>query len=403
MWRISGRKLLSIIAVAGLAAWPPRSANADGQYRLGPGDLLSISVLNRSDLSLSERIRRDGTVSVHMLGNIRAANKTAAEIESELNRRIEDKTGLPASVVVDVAEWRPVHVLGDVAAPGEMAFRPGMTVGRLLAAAGGLFPRESTQTPFPSVMAQIARLNSEIGVRRARLAGLHARRLRLQAQDDGLGEIVPDDEFLHLAGPAAAALIDAENKILASARIEDKQLAKSARRQAELAANEARLLASQQDILRQNIHETATELGKMEKLLERGLTSTDRVREIRSTQSQDKIELMQAGSFEARALQTRVALLDSIEQQRTIRQRQAATSLEQTQSDIRNEMAEIAGAEQTITQLTRIAAGAPLLPPAYRIQRPTEDGEQAIEAELATLILPGDLLIVRRGGFDAQN
>ncbi len=125
------------------------------------------------------------------------------------------------------------------------------------------------------------------------------------------------------------------------------------------------------------------------------------MRQLRSTQNDDKIELMQAGSFKARALQTRQALLDSIEQQKVTRQNQTVTALEQVLSDIRDEQAEIAAAEQTIAELSRIASGGPLLlPPAFRIFRPSGDGQEMIPADLHTPIQPGDLLEVRRGGFD---
>lgn len=392
--------VLLAFAILALLASP---ALAGDPYRLAPGDTVSVSVLNREDLTTEQTIRRNGTISMHLLGRIKAAGKTTEELESELKDRINAKTGLPVSVVVDVTGWRPVHVLGDVATPGEQRFRPGLTVGRLVAAAGGLYPRENDQLPNVAIGAQILQLGADIAVRKARLAGLHARRLRLEAQEKGLARIEPDAEFLKVAGPSAATLVAEEDRILASQRLLDEQAAESARRRADLSANEAELLTRQQEILRENIADSAKELAKMESLLERGLTSSDRVRQLRSTQNDDKIELMQAGSFKARALQTRQALLDSIEQQKVTRQNQTVTALEQVLSDIRDEEAEIAAAEQTIAELSRIASGGPiLLPPAFRIFRPSGDGQKTIPADLHTPIQPGDLLEVRRGGFDEE-
>ena len=43
----------------------------------------------------------------------------------------------PEEITVDIAEYRPVYVSGDVSKPGELAFRLGMTVRQAVALAGG--------------------------------------------------------------------------------------------------------------------------------------------------------------------------------------------------------------------------------------------------------------------------
>ena len=43
----------------------------------------------------------------------------------------------PEEITVDIAEYRPVYVSGDVSKPGELGYRVGMTVRQVVALAGG--------------------------------------------------------------------------------------------------------------------------------------------------------------------------------------------------------------------------------------------------------------------------
>ncbi len=90
-------------------------------------------------------------------------------------------TILPQEVTINIAEYRPIYVSGDVAKPGEQVFRPGMTVRQALAIAGGYDAMrlrtdspltqlvdsrseyETLQIQFVQAMLQVKRLKSELG------------------------------------------------------------------------------------------------------------------------------------------------------------------------------------------------------------------------------------------------
>lgn len=396
IWRLSGPFLASCLLCFGVA-----QAAAE-RLVLGSGDEVNISVLNREDLSRSYTLRQDGRISLHLAGEVQAEGLTAAQLEQLLEQILTERTGLPASVSVNVTTWRPIFALGDVVQPGEISYRIGLTVGRVLAVSGGLYPRQ-TEGVSSQLDIRIADEQARITVRRSNLVELHARRLRLLAESAGAVSLDPDQQFSALAGADADRLLAEQLEILRSRLDRDDVRAASARTQAELAGAEARALTQQQDILRQQIENSAKALADLEGLLQRGLTSTERVRQLRTIYNDENIELMLAASYEARARQNEVNLLSSIEDARRVRREEIAAELAEVMADIRGEKAEIAASRELIRALSaalgEVPATGPLLPAEYRIRRNRREGEDILPASLDTPVLPGDLVEIRRGGF----
>jgi polysaccharide biosynthesis/export protein len=121
------------------------------EYRLAFGDVVEISVIGAPDLRHRAAIDADGRVSLPLLGRMKAAGLTLSQLQSSIRellptkvfrRRTEDGREYPVlltpdEVTLSVAEYRPVYVNGDVAKPGQQAFRPGLTVRQALVLSGG--------------------------------------------------------------------------------------------------------------------------------------------------------------------------------------------------------------------------------------------------------------------------
>jgi len=121
------------------------------EYRLASGDVVEISVIGAPDLGHRAAVDADGRVSLPLLGRMNAAGLTLSQLQSSIRellptkvfrRRTDDGREYPVLLTADevtlsVAEYRPVYVNGDVAKPGQQAFRPGLTVRQALALAGG--------------------------------------------------------------------------------------------------------------------------------------------------------------------------------------------------------------------------------------------------------------------------
>ena len=72
-----------------LAVWigVASASGLEGEYRLGPGDKLQITVLQEERLSLEVLVSQQGTISFPILGQVQVAGHTAAPTSSILSLR----------------------------------------------------------------------------------------------------------------------------------------------------------------------------------------------------------------------------------------------------------------------------------------------------------------------------
>ena len=123
-------------------AQPVDEAIPDAAYRIGPEDLLEISVFEAPELNRSIRVASNGELSFALLGMVRAEGLTPRELEivlQELLRRtfIKDPH---VGVFVQEMESHPVAVVGAVQLPGVFQIRGPRTVLEMLSMAQGLSP-----------------------------------------------------------------------------------------------------------------------------------------------------------------------------------------------------------------------------------------------------------------------
>ncbi len=113
-----------------------------GDYRIGPNDLLKITVIDAPDLSHPARVGEDGEISMPMLGTIKAAGLTTRELELVLEALLRRTYMKDPHVVVSVTEMQShsVSVLGAVKKPGVFQIRGTKTLLEMLSMAEGLSP-----------------------------------------------------------------------------------------------------------------------------------------------------------------------------------------------------------------------------------------------------------------------
>jgi len=129
--------LLAVLALAVAAAGVARAQGT--AYRLGPGDVLEVSVWGFPDLTRTVVVRPDGRISLPLVGEVDAAGRTTEELQRELTRRFAVYVRNP-QVAVIVREFRKVRVsvLGHVGRPGTFELLPPVRVLDALSSAGGL-------------------------------------------------------------------------------------------------------------------------------------------------------------------------------------------------------------------------------------------------------------------------
>jgi polysaccharide export outer membrane protein len=130
---------------AGLQPLPNTGASP---YRLAAGDEVGVVTFADRDLSGHFRISETGTIALPLLGALHAGGMTAGELQTAIAERlIRLKLFTKPSVSVEVLEYQPIYVLGDVNNPGRYRYRPGTTVLGAVALAGG-FTFSAVQDKF---------------------------------------------------------------------------------------------------------------------------------------------------------------------------------------------------------------------------------------------------------------
>lgn len=140
---------LALCSCSSVANLPTLSLTpAQAVYRLGTGDELKITVFGEQRLTGSYAINGEGMVSLPLIGNVLARDKTIAEFQEAVRSQLADGFLNNPSVSVDVANYRPYYVLGEVSKPGEFAYADSLTVYSAVARAGGFTYRADNRRVF---------------------------------------------------------------------------------------------------------------------------------------------------------------------------------------------------------------------------------------------------------------
>ena len=119
----------------------PQQVSAEAnEYRIGPGDRLTIGVSGLNEIGQSTRVSNTGKIHVRYLGILKIAGMTSAELESTISRLLRER-GLVnnawVNVRIDQYRAQPVYVLGEVMAPGQFVNKDEMYLVDLITLSGG--------------------------------------------------------------------------------------------------------------------------------------------------------------------------------------------------------------------------------------------------------------------------
>lgn len=109
----------------------------DGPYRLDAGDTVRVLVYNQTGLSTEYKVGDNGTISLPLLGEVKARGSTAQELQKAIYDGLNNGIFVNPGVSVEVSQYRPFFVVGEVSKPGQYPYTPGMNVLGAVAAAGG--------------------------------------------------------------------------------------------------------------------------------------------------------------------------------------------------------------------------------------------------------------------------
>ncbi|QWW72000.1 polysaccharide biosynthesis/export family protein [Rhizobium sp. WYJ-E13] len=234
----------------------------------------------------------DGAVFLPFLGSLPVGKLDNAGLTNQIATRLQEKIGLMQApvVMIEILEYPPIYVVGDVAKPGEYKFRPGLTVLQSLAMGGGPVRAKSEQ------QTQSIRLAGELRETDHAILRSAAKLSRLQAEMDGAKEITFDRT--DGSNQQYAAGIYNEERVIFQAR------ASALERQSKALVELRDLLNTEISTLEEklagaddNIKSVEDQLVSVKTLVAKGLTLSSRqldLQRLLTTYRADKLDLVTA-------------------------------------------------------------------------------------------------------------
>lgn len=132
-----------LIAVLALLVAAPMALAQGAGYRIQPGDVLAVTVLEDETLNRQTLVLPDGRISVPLAGSVEAAGQTVEAVERTIADRLASNFAVRPNVFVSVVtvteeeETFPIYVLGRVGEPGAREVEAGTTLLQAISLAGG--------------------------------------------------------------------------------------------------------------------------------------------------------------------------------------------------------------------------------------------------------------------------
>lgn len=255
-------------------------------YRVGPSDKIKVRVsewrpnsrelFEWSALSGEFTVNSAGMLSLPIIGSFSVENSTTTEIAAIISDRLKTATGLinGPTAAVEIAEYRPIYVVGAVEKPGEYAYRPGMSALQAVSIAGGFHRAESSLARFEREMI-IA--EGEIRVYETQRLALLLRRDRLMAEAQMASAIAFSDEVTkHPDGRAATQGMREERMLFASRVTAAQSQLNHLQQSKSLLEDELKTLATKSVTQKKQYDLVRRELDNINSLLGKGLTVSPR-------------------------------------------------------------------------------------------------------------------------------
>lgn len=114
-----------------------------GEYLVGVGDEIEITVYGEKDLTTKVKIARSGKIYFPFLDDIPVIGLSLQEIENKIHAGLLGDYLVNPQVSVSIVEYRPFFIHGQVVKPGGFPYQEDLRLDKAIALAGGLTNRAS--------------------------------------------------------------------------------------------------------------------------------------------------------------------------------------------------------------------------------------------------------------------
>lgn len=385
-----------------LATMAPAPLMAD-EYRLDTQDRLRIRVVEWQTVEGTFRewsavsgdylVGASGNLSLPFLGETPAAGKTTAEIAETISETLQQKFGLSQrpETSVELAEYRPFYVFGDVETPGQYPYAPGLTVIKAMSIAGGLRNSSGQRAERDFLNAK-----GSYDVLADEKLRLLVKRARLTAEAQGKSSFETPKDLP--ASPELEAIVADESAVMAARQGRLKRQLEALDSLKQLLESEIDSLEQKSVTQRRQIDLAKKELSDIGSLAEQGLVVNTRILNTERT----------IADLEGRLLDLETAILRA--KQDISQATQDAINLQDgLEADITGERqrveADLAAAELKIDMNRGLMAEALSVAPALAltdeadveivVQRAVDGEVREIAAGETSTVNPGDVIKVR--------
>ena len=113
-------------------------AYGDSEFRLGPDDVIEVTIYQDKELDRTVPVRPDGKISLPLIGEMPASGKTVTDLQKEIAQKLKQFVADPTvTVVVKEVNSPKVSVTGEVKNPGMYKINYRATLLDAIALAGG--------------------------------------------------------------------------------------------------------------------------------------------------------------------------------------------------------------------------------------------------------------------------
>jgi exopolysaccharide production protein ExoF len=398
----------ALTVAAALLFTSPLSALAqDGQYRLGTADKLRIRVAewqpadgtirNWDVINGDYSVGPSGTLALPFIGQLNVAGKTAGEVGEAIGAQLQSKFALRnlPSASVEVAQFRPVFLTGDVQTPGEYPYAPNMTVLKAVSLAGGLRRSDAGQRfarDFINARGDAAVYDDQRG-------RLLARQARLLAEVSGDQEIKKTPEMEKVVN--IDALLESESALMKSRTERYTLQLKALKDLRELLDAEVESLRKKAESQQRQLQLANEDREKVNRLNEQGLalaqrriSAEERAAEVEATLLDIDTNALRAKQDINKAIQDEINLRNDWDAQRS-------KELQDTQAELQKLNLQLSTSRELMSEALAQSAEALRFDPSgksasisYVVVREDKGKSKEIKVDETTALEPGDVIKV---------
>jgi exopolysaccharide production protein ExoF len=397
-----GNRLCKTSIVVGIAlalAVPP--AYGAG-YKLGVSDRLKIKVQEWPDLGGEYAVTADGSVSLPLIGNINAAGLQVKELAQEISDRLQRRAGGAERPIaaVEIIQFRPFSIIGDVQRPGEYPYRPGLTVLQAIGVAGGYY--RPTDPGLLRLERDIVMARGDIRTLSLKQSRLLARVARLTAALASQEDISFPPELVNQKDNSAiSAILEGERAALALENHTARSEASALEEIKSLYQREIETLRGQVGALKQQHETVQLQLKDIRALSAKGLAIAPTMLTLERTLAQIVNEQMAAETAIVRAYESITLAEQRVREQALERSRTRTRDLQQAKDEIVEGRSRIATAGDLLNEAQFSApaeARERLMEkgqrPSFTLLRKEGDILREITADETALVEPNDVIKV---------